>query len=242
MRKSLYACAAIVAACLSLSTAYASDNEAVEYEPTRRGSRTGVLKTAIMGLAMMSMPESVKAQAIPVPTPGTVYGFGDCYLGTIDPTKSTDMNNITIKTIKSAPCNLYYDYPPNEFKDISMIISTTCLPQVVLTSSNHGNTYYNHCESITINQISMLNQNFKVQYSGELKWNYQNNNNYTQFSLYLYNSPYTLFPNYIPSYQGPNNYIFAQAFRAYMDHGQGYSPSSRLLLSTDNQEANDTDY
>lgn len=231
MRKSLCTCAAVIAAFLSLSTAYASDNKAVEveYEPTRRGSRTGVLKTAIMGLAMMSMPEPVKAQ-IPTypPTPGVFYGFGDCYLGTIDPIRSTDMQNITIKTIKSAPCNLYYDYPPNEFKDISMIISTACLSQ-------------SHCEASTIKQIKMCSSTFQVDYSGELRWNYKNNNNYTQFSLYLYNSPYTPFHTYGPGYSGPNNYLFSQVFKKYMDDGS-CSSTSRQLLSADNQETNDTDY
>ena len=146
MRKSLYACAAIVAACLSLSTAYASDNEAVEYEPTRRGSRTGVLKTAIMGLTMMSMPESVKAD---------IYGseFVGCYKGSFlgDPPYK-DMGHL--RNMYRVPCSAdSTDGSLSSWKPIDM-----------MASFGYFRYPYNHDAATIITGVKLGSRTYNVFY------------------------------------------------------------------------------
>ena len=109
--------------CLSLSTAYSSSIEPAEYTPA---SGRSFFKTALVGLGLMTVAKPVEAQQSF--SYKDIKGFGYCYLGTVDVNNTRNMNQIAINSIKDAPCNFYFDYPADAFRNISMTISTTCIP------------------------------------------------------------------------------------------------------------------
>ena len=226
-----------IASCLSLSTAYSADVEMPTYSP--RSSGYGLLKTAIvLGLGTISQVVGTPTQ-YPTSKPTTPFesfmGFGDCYIGTVDLQKTTDMRSISIDKIKTIPCNFYYDYPLSEFTNISMTLSTTCIPNLYHTGQPREMNRYsfesairvpdspstsNNCEVININKISMCDNNFNLNYDGQIKWNYRNNNDYSQFSLYIYDNPYIDSDPRLDWKYPVDKYLFDKLFSYFMKTGE----------------------
>ena len=177
MKKLLRNC--VLTAALSLSFTYASESLVYTPNPTKHN----LLKTAIVGLGLMMMPKPTEAY--------NVNGFGDCYIGTIDPQNTVDMTNIHMNTIKPIPCNYYGN--ENNYVNIDMTISGICqLDQPAVQSrpniAGFAASPLTHCSIININKINLCGKYFQTNYNAELEYNYKNNGNYNQFSLYVYHS------------------------------------------------------
>lgn len=219
-------CYAIMSAILLFTTFNSACLSSDNYTPIT--SRRNLFKTALVGLAIMSMPKPVESAA-------PINSFIGCYVGTINPEDEPNMNAINIKTIKSVPCNFYYNYTPSQFKSIDMTISISC-------------NKYNPdiaCTNILINTINFCSANF-ITYNGygqtisaRLIWDYLNTKQYEKFALNIIDADLSSYRYYYPptpaSYRpnppptpNPENYYFSNIFANFMNTGKCPLP----LIST----------
>jgi hypothetical protein len=145
--------------CLLSSFAYSSSNPH-DNEYTPRASGRSLFKTALVGLTIMAMPKPVESA---------------CYIGTVNPQDPLTMDYIKIISIKSAPCNFYYDYPPSAFKNINMTMSISCRMSIP------------SCVGITIDKVNICGVSggnpYSLQMVAELRWDYLGRGQYEKFAL-----------------------------------------------------------
>ena len=127
--------------------------------------------------------------------------FMGCYLGTADPSQTTNMTNVYIDKMITAPCNFYYDYPTSKYTPMNMSISLSC-----------GSNYDTDFRIIAAKLCSKV---YSLMYQTKLVWNYRNDNCYECLSLNIYSSNAGS-----PSYMtGKNNTDFEKVWNTIMTNG-----------------------
>lgn len=173
--------------CLLSSSAYSASNT-YDSEYTPGSSGRSLFKTALVGLAMMTMPKTVEAQKGPCcvtdPAPAIITGF---YIGEIDEENITPSNNLTINKIINTSCNFNYNYNSNKLIDIP------------LKFSGDFNSYAFNENTLDVSVRGAYLCSMK--FSGgplpiRIKLNYDENNTFEYFSMITYQPKYPLI-NYI---------------------------------------------
>lgn len=183
--------------CSILNNVYASSDDYVESYTPGTSSKVGLLKAGLMGIGLMSMAAPV--EAIPI------KGFSGCYLGTIDPQDSPSMDYIKIKTIKSTPCNFYYNYTESQFTHINMTMNINCKDA--------------DCFNIIIPTVQLCSYPFSRYGTGyiadsKLLWDYQKTGQYEKFSLTVLHNSLTT------SFDSKPYYTLDEQFANYMNTGK----------------------
>lgn len=183
--------------CSTLSNICSASDDYVDVYTPSTSSKIGLLKAGLMGIGLMSMASP--AESVPI------KGFVGCYLGTIDPQDSPNMDYIRIKTIKSTPCNFYYNYTSSQFTPIDITMSITCKDP--------------DCFNVRMYSINFCSQYFDLLLNGgvgsaKLLWDYLKEGKYEKFALNVADGNLEVKDNLL------NHYSFNTAFANYMNTGK----------------------